>query len=1525
MNIGSLSKKRMYKIDVYGLQDNYIDTLQPYNSTFIGQIIQPEILINEDGTQTFNCSIPKFYIDPKTNLKVENPYWSTIERGVLAENTRILKIFLKEDDSNENVVYPFIIDKIVDKRDSHFSVYKEIECSGLAFAELGKTGYKIELNSYTIENDFEKDPTVIPTLNYWLDKVFPNKKDETGKIIQWLTPWCYELRMDWSAYSESGRASNKMYEDSYITSWKISEDSESLIANGYETGREKARYIECSNSNKYNITQDIAKTFEVFCRYEYKCDNRGSFVGDYIGEDGNIWTGRKVVFYNRAIKTEQPVVIEYQKNLTSISRTKDSSEIYTKLYVTPMESSTMDSGYITIADTTLNPTLDEFILNFDYLFQIGAISQYQLNYIKTYETEIYKINKELINLSSIINQYQTSINDLKSDLAMIEKEKSSAKEQLKEYENLRDNEAEQGPIVKNKTNSFSDVFVENNGIKEAKLGLLGIDGNSIIGYSDADYETVIFSKDNNNLVDAPVDSPESGMFYRVLDQYGYVESIFTLVDESTKDISIVYFDLTYSPKNNYVAICNSFIDRINILESSEILKEELLKTTKEKLEEKEEQYSFYLQEKERLNQKFEAVLGPALREGYWTPDSSYENHEEKVEISNVKEQNQNNVEFIFNTESITEEPIDYYIDLNHQKKYYPYIKFPIDNEGYWDWKNNIDNFILHLYYFIPTFTETTVPAGKYYLDSKGSRYYYSFTTDFQLSKINFYNSVPSLINEEGEIIRGKIEVLQDASNLLDSIEIEGEFKEKSLHNQIDFVFGFLQDENALTPVIEPVLFLKNTNLDLTDIKEIHFSIGTVNGYIGNINQIINRDDNDGVKCYYPYIVIKDSNVNYKMDKLLLQKTSPNKDNILLENYKDYNILTKNNQFYISLKITSQNNFDIIEDNYSYNLTYYTSRANEQLYLDAKKVAHENSFPKFSYDLKISNVPNDFNVYELGQLVYINDHTVGVQGTTGYISEIILKLEEPWNDEIKIKNYKTKFEDLFSTITAASEAMKNNQLSYNIAASGFNPNGTIQGQVLQNSILNNSLTMNYSKTNVEINDTDGILLTNKEAYSNGVVGQIRLTGGGIFLSNDIDGSGARIWNSGITPEGISAARITTGQLDVNKIHIFAGNNVAFQWNSEGIFAYKQKDGSVDLNTYVHYSDKGLQLVQEERVAVDLGWNGLLISTQEGATELTGDLGLTIYNGPKAYRTEEDTVAYNHVVRLGKFVNEDSTIDYGLRLYKRNDEDEYVESLVATNGGDLWLKEALIVGESKTYTYSNDNGEEITLEHGAGITGSINDTPEHKSVRFWAGSSYENKLNAPFRVLQDGTLHATQALIKGSVEAESGKIGGWNIEQNKITSNGISLNAGTTNTGATIIVGNVASDQYVQINGNGYFEAKGVEINGTINATGGSIGNLQITDINENLKKIVIEITSSNGNIVKTGETFTTTLTATVKKGGLILKEDELNNYTYDWQDSTDGDEWETILEGKGEYFFSYSPDSIKKYIRCIVTIDEQEAA
>ena len=80
----------------------------------------------------------------------------------------------------------------------------------LAFAELGKVGYKIEFRDQTIKDDWETNENLLPIINYWLDKVFPNKRDENGKITDWLTPWSYEIRMDWSSYTDANeRAADK--------------------------------------------------------------------------------------------------------------------------------------------------------------------------------------------------------------------------------------------------------------------------------------------------------------------------------------------------------------------------------------------------------------------------------------------------------------------------------------------------------------------------------------------------------------------------------------------------------------------------------------------------------------------------------------------------------------------------------------------------------------------------------------------------------------------------------------------------------------------------------------------------------------------------------------------------------------------------------------------------------------------------------------------------------------------------------------------------------------------------------------------------------------------------------------------------------------------------------------------------------------------------------------------------------------------------------------------------------------------
>lgn len=82
------------------------------------------------------------------------------------------------------------------------------------------------------------------------------------------------------------------------------------------------------------------------------------------------------------------------------------------------------------------------------------------------------------------------------------------------------------------------------------------------------------------------------------------------------------------------------------------------------------------------------------------------------------------------------------------------------------------------------------------------------------------------------------------------------------------------------------------------------------------------------------------------------------------------------------------------------------------------------------------------------------------------------------------------------------------------------------------------------------------------------------------------------------------------------------------------------------------------------------------------------------------------------------------------------------------------------------------------NGAGLNG--------KSIRFFAGKPYELKEQAPFRVDDNGELWATNAHISGEIEANSGKIGQFYINNEKNEKRG-RIYAGSTDT-SEIEIGN-----------------------------------------------------------------------------------------------------------------------------------------
>lgn len=1125
---------------------------------------------------------------------------------------------------------------MTDKRDKNFQTFKEIKANGLAFAELGKVGYKLELSQPLFEsNELEENSEAIMTIQYWLDQVFPNEKDENGNIIKWLTPWCYEIRMDWSQYPNENRLATKVYDDRFINSWAIDDNTNELVANGIQVSREKSRAVDCKNSNKYNITQDIAKAFEVFCDYEYKTAANGQFIKEYTDENGLVWTGRKVIFYNSAININNPLHLNYQKNLQTIERTAESSELYTKLFVTPSESSIMKSGYITIADTFANPTLDDFILNFDYLYSVGSISDYQMQFVKNYEVEVRRINSHLMAKSPVIDDLVVEINDREAEIAGYDKQIASAREQYTYYEKLKNNQVTNNLVVKNEANPYSTIFVPEGTVYRAALKLEGIIASSIKGYINK-YSEPLFENADLKLIKSVDEIDDSKNYFLLLDEHDFPSAIYSIIAPS--DV-VLYLDLEYSPRNKYENICASFLNEIDNYEKQKMTVKEIMVKLESQLEKAQKEYNDKLKEKEELNRKLERIMGPALREGYWTPDKY-----DDIGQAHIKECSFNNgIEF---TTSLFENEQLSYVDIGKDRIYYPYIN--IDNQLKNKWMgHDLNNLILHLQRDF-TFTATeqaTLDIGNYYFLYNSRQYYFKLDNKLVAGDsltIKVEGATINLILNNSSPIE-LVSFLEDAINVTqrfeDSMVTLGDYL---LYNNAGFIFSFKRNENN---ELTPILLLNNDKL-FSEYRKYNRLAYSFQGetVVTLIEGIIQDYPNTAYSIYFPRILLAEDNVVYTSDTLTIT-VGKDENATELKKYYDYSVLLHEGKTCITLKLTGNNPFyNLVDASIIYNVNYRVSQANEALYIDAKQVAKDNSKPKFSYDISVAlisswedNQIEKMPLIELGQLAYISDPILGVHAATGYVSEITYKLDKPQEDEIKIQNYKTKFEDLFETITASSEAMKNNQTAYDIAAGNFSPDGSISGDVIQTAINNNDFFFNYSATGIDINPTEGIILTNKKPYANGVYGQVVLQGGGIFLSDSVTNTGERIWNNGITPKGINASLITSGQINTNVIKVFAGDDMAFQWNSEGIYAYKSDEsGRLNPNIFVQYSQSGLHLTddtleawdEEDKVRnhqslVTLDWNGLALRNHSGQKTLTADLdgNLIIRGTLKSYDYRE----------------------------------------------------------------------------------------------------------------------------------------------------------------------------------------------------------------------------------------------------------------------------------------------------------------
>lgn len=1238
---------RPYEISLWTLQDSFISVLKPLNLYTKGQIETPKIVIKDDGTQELTFKVPMYYY--QDNKLVENPLWYDIKHGILMVNLRKIKVIFNKGEEGKEDIFEFIINKITETHENG-QLYCEVSADGLAFQELGKVGYKISFNEDTFLNEYnewweknkEIEPEPIANINYWCDKAFKNSK------------WTYEVQMDWSGFdgetenanrTENMRQPDKIYEEEYVSSWSDTESG--LAPMELEPYKEKARIISIEKSNLYNITQTIAETFGVFCKYIYNYDENYHIIG------------RTCVFYNNFLNEKEGIIdINYPYDSSKIEREMDSTDVITKMFVVPVEDETSASGLITIADAAANKMKEDYILNFDYLYSIGTITQEQYDTIPDYERSMYNYNIQLIPLSTQVAKIETDLIDYKAQLTTATNGQIYDKEQMEQAVALMNAiTGGDGELKKDKDTSYRAVLLQDeDNSYYVKITQEGVIENTI---------RIFYYKKSKDTSIEKTWTEYTGSYEIVKDENGNINRIKNLKLMEDTYSNIYYLTFNYRPKLFYENIYNTFAKQLAKDEAAEKEAVDKIAGLEAKKVELEERYNELLAEKNKEIADFENMMGPALKEGSWQADDYSDfgtNYKAIVNIGKGTVENAKDMSFVWDSELFDDEQLNYYeVSTPNNglltKEYFPCIDLTGQLEAI---KNNIDD----LTFIIPA-DETNNIAEEYC--SIGSEMFYGFLLDEAKNNINpvLILTKNFSISQLQRLTTGYLGVVSSQMNNKSEIIIET----KELIKELAWIGELVEEDRG-------------------DPKETIYAYWKIENYTWVVPRLEVRS-----------LALKTNAEDFSIKC----------GNELLEKFYDYYILIKNDKYYITLKnnfIVSNGTMDKLLD-----VSFRISNAALSIYLDALEVSKNNAFPQVSYTIDVSARNEVFikNAYKmLGRVVSINDSDLKFENVHGYISELELELDNFWEDKITIKNYKTKFEDLFSSIVASTEQMKSNSFSYDIAAGAFTSNGSIKSEIFQSTLNKIDLSYAFQNGKLTIDEENGIWATSD-------TGVVAMRGGGIFCATEKDSLGNWQWNTGITPSGINASLISAGQIDTNLIRIYAGDNLRFQMNGDGLLAYRSdSSGEAIADEYVIHNSEGLFLRQpcfdeegnkkNELVdRVEISWNGLILRDNTGEQVFYAD------NNTGNLKIKGEITALSG--KIGGWIIKD----------------DYLQS---TDGNAILRAEAPLekneIGEeSKVFPYPM-----------LYIEGDVNDSQSGK-----------------FKVESDGTLYANNAIIKGTLSAGS----------------------------------------------------------------------------------------------------------------------------------------------------------------------------
>lgn len=425
---------------------------------------------------------------------------------------------------------------------------------------------------------------------------------------------------------------------------------------------------------------------------------------------------------------------------------------------------------------------------------------------------------------------------------------------------------------------------------------------------------------------------------------------------------------------------------------------------------------------------------------------------------------------------------------------------------------------------------------------------------------------------------------------------------------------------------------------------------------------------------------------------------------------------------------------------------------EQYYLDAQSTLYNSSMPKVSYTMSVLELSQligytDFT-FKLGDRTFVEDPEFFGYDDNGapvreqvVLTEITYNLDQPEKNSIKIQTYKTQFQDLFKKITATVQSVQYSTGAYDKAAQLADADNAQKSQYLQGALTAaGTILTNLAEQTVRL-DSEGLTIvdgfeTNKA---------LRAVSGGILLTED----GGNTWKTGITANGVSAEVLTSGILNTSEVNIMYGSEPTFRWDSLGLTAYSYDLDSSQHATYIDPHSG----VRFDRLGL-YGFSGV-----DGDWHPTDIVDWEISNNQYIQKQDGNGHFYLRNHSMFELTKE------GLHLSLGDVEQKHyllamgTSLIYSTLSTPVTHTSAISIGRVNDLIFNTWNQDNIPYYN---TTTTTNPT----FIQVITAGVGTNPIDAPFQVYDDGTLIANKAYIRGNIAATSGSIAGWEISANAL---------------------------------------------------------------------------------------------------------------------------------------------------------------